>query len=294
MEYIPAKTLITRNKDKSWFGTSYTMNIYKGCPHGCIYCDSRSSCYQIDDFDKVRVKENAIEIIRKQLKGRMGKGVIGTGSMSDPYNPFEKQYGLTREALMLMNQYRFGVAIATKSHLVARDIDVLSEINRHSPVIVKMTVTSSEDELSKVIEPHVCVSSERLAAIREISEAGIFCGLLMMPILPFIEDSEENIQQIVRLAAENGANFIYPAMGMTCRNGQRQYFYEQLNKHFPGMKQKYEKQFGEGYYCTSPHAKKLWKVFTAECQKYGILYKMNDIVKVYQSGYWQEEQLSLF
>lgn len=294
MEFIPAKTLITRTKDRSWFGTRYNMNIYRGCCHGCIYCDSRSSCYQIQDFDTVRAKENALVIMRQQLKGSLGKGVIGTGSMSDPYNPFEKEYGLTRGALELMNQYRFGVSIATKSHLITRDIDILSQINKHSPVIVKMTVTTHDDAMSRIVEPHVCLSSERLAAIKKISEAGIFCGILMMPILPFIEDSEKNITEIVRLAAEHGANFIYPAIGMTMRQNQREYFYQQLDANFPGIKEKYERQFGYRYRCTSSKVSKLWPLFTESCKRYGLLYKMQDIIKVYQSGYWQEEQLSLF
>ena len=138
MEYIEAKTLVTRTKDRTWFGTRYNMNIYKGCSHGCIYCDSRSLCYQIEEFEKVRAKKDALEIIRSQLKGRLGKGVIGTGAMSDPYNPFEKKLELTRGALKLIDQYRFGVAIATKSHLIERDIDLLKAINRHSPIIVQM------------------------------------------------------------------------------------------------------------------------------------------------------------
>lgn len=294
MEFIPAKTLITRTKDTSWFGTRYNMNIYKGCSHGCIYCDSRSSCYQIEAFDTVRAKENALMIIKQQLKGNLGKGVIGTGAMSDPYNPFEKKYGLTRGALELINQYHFGVAIATKSHLIERDIDLLSKMNKHSPVIVKMTVTTHDDTLSKIVEPHVCVSSQRLAAIKKISEAGIFCGILMMPILPFIEDHKKNITEIVRLAAENGARFVYPALGMTLRENQREYFYEQLEVSFPGVKEKYVRQFGYRYRCISPKVKELWPLFVETCKRYGLLYNMQDIIKVYQSGYWQEEQLSLF
>ena len=294
MEFIPAKTLITRTKDQSWFGTRYNMNIYKGCPHGCIYCDSRSACYQVDDFDRVRAKEDALAIIRKQLRGRIGAGVIGTGSMSDPYNPFEKEYKLTRGALELIDTYHFGVAIATKSHLIERDIDVLSRINKHSPTIVKVTITSCEGELSQMIEPHVNPSSRRFETLKKVADAGIFCGVLMMPILPFIEDNEENIVGIIRKAAECGVQFIYPAIGMTMRLGQREYFYEQLDKNFPGVRAQYERQFGGRYYCTSSKVKKLWEVFTSECKKYGLLYKMPDIIKAYQSGFWQEEQLSLF
>lgn len=294
MEYIPAKTLVTRNKDMSWFGARYNMNIYKGCSHGCIYCDSRSKCYQIEEFSKVRAKADALSIIRKQLRGRIGAGVISTGSMSDPYNPFEKELELTREALKLIDRYHFGVAIATKSDLVARDIDILSQINKHSPTIVKITVTACEDELSKIVEPNVCPSSKRFEALKKISEAGIFCGVLMMPILPFIEDNEENIKGIVQKAADSGVQFIYPAIGMTMREGQREYFYNELDKSFPGMKECYEKQYGSRYRCTSRKVKKLWEIFTKECKSYGILYKMPDIIKAYQSGFWQEEQLSLF
>lgn len=294
MEFIPAKTLVTRTKDLSWFGARYNMNIYKGCPHGCIYCDSRSSCYQIEDFGTVRAKEDALAIIRKQLRGRIGAGVISTGSMSDPYNPCEKEYGLTREALKLIDAYHFGVAIATKSDLITRDIDILSKINKHSPTIVKLTITACEDELSKIVEPHVCPSSKRFEALKQISEAGIFCGVLMMPILPFIEDHEDNIVGIVRKAAQCGVQFIYPAIGMTMRQGQREYFYQKLDEHFPGIRAKYERQFSSRYQCTSSKVKKLWPIFTAECKKYGILYKMPDIIKAYQSGFWQEEQLSLF
>ena len=294
MEYIPAKTLVTRNKDMSWFGARYNMNIYKGCSHGCIYCDSRSSCYQIESFSKVRAKADALAIIRKQLRGRIGAGVISTGAMSDPYNPFEKELELTRQALKLIDQYHFGVAIATKSNLVERDIDVLSRINQHSPTIVKITVTACEDELSKIVEPNVCPSSKRFEALKKISEAGIFCGVLMMPILPFIEDNEENIKGIIQKAADSGVQFIYPAIGMTMRDGQREYFYNELDKRFPGIKERYQKQYGSRYRCTSPKVKKLWEVFTTTCKSYGILYKMPDIIKAYQSGFWQDEQLSLF
>lgn len=294
MEYIPAKTLITRTKDRSWFGTRYNMNIYKGCSHGCIYCDSRSSCYQVEDFGTVKAKENALTIIRSQLKGRLGKGVIGTGSMSDPYNPFEKEFCLTRGALELVDTYGFGIEIATKSALVERDIDLLTRINRHSPTLIAMTVTTCDDAISKKVEPHVCPSSRRFEALEKLSQAGLFCGVLMMPILPFIEDNEENIVQIVRQAAQAGVQFIYPAMGMTMRQGQREYFYRQLDQYFPGIRPQYERQFGNRYGCTSGKVKKLWPIFTKECKTYGILYKMADIIKVYQSGYWQEEQLSLF
>lgn len=175
-----------------------------------------------------------------------------------------------------------------------RDIDLLKRINRHSPTIVEVTITSCDDEISKKVEPNVCVSSKRFETLKSLSEAGIFCGVLMMPILPFIEDTEENILGIVRKTAEAGAQFIYPSMGMTMRQGQREYFYERLDKAFPNLREKYEKQFGTRYSCSSRKVKSLWPLFKEECRKHGILFKMQDIINVYQSGFWQEEQLSLF
>lgn len=293
MEFIPAKTIVTRCKGNDWFGIDYKMNIYKGCNHGCIYCDSRSSCYGIDNFDEVRAKKDALQIIRAELKGKIRTGVVGTGSMSDPYNPMERKYGLTRGGLELIAQYGFGVAIATKSPLITRDIDILKQIQRNAPVLVKMTVTTCDDELCKIIEPHVALTSQRFAAIKELSEAGITCGLLLMPVLPFIEDNEENICEIVRQAAFNGAKFIYPAIGMTLRENQREYYFEALERHFPGVKEKYITHFGNNYECRSIEIGKLWKVFTTQCTKYGLAYKMQDIINLYQTPY-KVEQLTLF
>lgn len=290
---IPAKTIITRTKDESWFGTRYNMNIYKGCCHGCIYCDSRSACYQIENFDEVRVKANALTLIRDELRRKTQKGIIGTGSMSDPYNPIEQKAQLTRQALELISAYDFGVAIATKSSLIKRDIDILKAIKQNAPVITKITVTAAEDTLAKKVEPYVCPSSERFEAVRALSEEGIFTGILMMPVLPFIEDHEENIYQIVKQAHESGAKFIYPAMGMTLRQQQREYFYEHLDKEFPGIKEKYMSYYGENYMCTSPNAKALWKLFSTECEIRGIVYRMQDIIHLAKKGYGSL-QLSLF
>ena len=155
MEYIGAKTIVTKTKDSRWFGIDYNMNIYKGCCHGCVYCDSRSDCYQIQDFDRVRAKEDAIRIIRDDLRRKVKTGVVGTGAMSDPYNPFEKELKLTRHALELVDAFGFGAAIATKSHLMMRDMDILESIKDHSPVLCKVTVTTADDDLAKKIEPRV-------------------------------------------------------------------------------------------------------------------------------------------
>lgn len=293
MEYIPAKTLIGRTKDSSWFGTSYTMNIYKGCSHGCIYCDSRSDCYCISDFDTVHAKQNALGLIRDELRRKAQTGVIGTGSMSDPYNPFEKKLLLTRHALELIDTYEFGVSIATKSPLMTRDIDLIQSIQSHSPVICKITITTPDDTLAKKIEPYVAPSTKRFEAVKLLSGAGIFTGLLLMPVLPFITDEPDPILELIHLAKANGARFIYPAFGMTLRSGQRNYYYEKLDELFPGTKEQYIKRYGDFYRCTSPHARKLYTLFANECDKLGILYKMPQIISASKEGH-MPRQLSLF
>lgn len=294
MKLIPAKTIVSGYAaNNSWFGNNYNMNIYKGCNHGCIYCDSRSECYHVENFDEVRAKENALTLIERELKSKRRTGVIGTGSMSDPYNSFEKEHSLTRGALELINTYGFGVSIATKSNLITRDLDLLQKIKKHSPVLVKMTITSCDDGLSKKIEPNVAMSSKRFAAVKELSNAGLFAGILLMPVLPFLEDNEENIRGLINLAYESGAKFIYPAFGVTLRQNQRLWYYEKLEKQFPGLKQKYIQQYGNSYECRSPKAKELWELFRGECDRLGILFRMKDIIKGYKQGYG-DEQLSLF
>ncbi len=294
MKFIPAKTILSGySSDNSWFGNNYNMNIYKGCSHGCIYCDSRSKCYRIENFDQVRAKENALMLLRKELKSKRRTGVIGTGAMSDPYNPFEKKYCLTRGALELIDKYRFGVSIATKSDLITRDLEVLKAIKTHSPVLIKMTITTYDDELCKKIEPHVTLSSKRFVAIQEFSSQGIFSGILLMPVLPFLEDNEENIRGIIRLAYESGAKFIYPAFGVTLRENQKEWYYKNLDEKFPDLREKYIKQFGNAYECRSPKAKALWQLFQEECKRFGIVYKMEDIIKGYKQEF-SDNQLSLF
>ena len=294
MEFVTAKTIISGYAEhNAWFGNNYNMNIYKGCCHGCIYCDSRSECYRIDNFDVVRAKKDALVLINKELKSKKRTGVIGTGAMSDPYNPFEKEYSLTRGALELINIHGFGVSIATKSSLITRDIDILKKIKSHSPVLVKITVTTCDDELCKKIEPNVGVASKRFSAIKELSDNGIFAGILLMPVLPFLEDNEDNISGIVNLAHENGAKFIYPAFGVTLRQNQRDWYFKKLDENFPGIKQKYIQQFRNDYECRSKNAKELWKLFKRECDRFGILYKMKDIIDAYKKEY-KDNQLSLF
>lgn len=294
MDFIPAKTIISGySGDNKWFGNNYNMNIYKGCSHGCIYCDSRSECYHVENFDKVRAKENALTLIHRDLKSKRKTGVIGTGAMSDPYNPIEKEYELTRGALKLINSFGFGISIATKSNLVTRDIDILKKIRQHSPTLIKLTITTCDDVLCKKIEPNVAVSSQRFSALKQLAENNIFAGILLMPVLPFIEDNAENISGIIRLASENGAKFIYPAFGVTLRQNQRDWYYRKLDEIFPNLKEKYVRQYGNSYECHSPSSNELWQLMKSECERLGMLYKMDDIIRAYKKGYCND-QLRLF
>lgn len=295
MEFIKAKTILSKVKyGNEWYGIDYNMNLYRGCSHGCIYCDSRSNCYHIENFDLVRGKENALYILEQELSKKREKGIIGIGSMSDTYNPLEKEYEQTRGALKLISKYGFGVSIDTKSDLILRDIDLLKEINSKNNVIIKFTITTPNDELSKIIEPNVCVSSKRLQAIKILSDNGIFTGIMMNPMLPFITDKEEDIRYLVKLAYENGAKFIHTYMGMTLRENQRDYYFDKLDQHFIGIKEKYIKYYGDKYNCIVPNYKRIYKVFIDECINYGILYNMKDIIKAYKKEIESNEQITLF
>ncbi|MDR2824757.1 MAG: radical SAM protein [Prevotellaceae bacterium] len=264
-----------------WFGIDYNMNLYRGCSHGCIYCDSRSDCYRVENFDIVRAKHNGLAILERELQGRRLRGVVGIGAMSDSYNPFEKHYEITRNALKLLKKYGFGVSIETKSDLIVRDIDVFKEINRQQNVILKLTITAADDGLSRIIEPNVCASSARFRALRQLSENGLFTGILLSPILPYITDNEENIRNIIRLAWENGARFVWSMGGVTLRENQRTYFYEKLDTYFNGLKNKYIDTFGNSYVCHTQN-KTLAMIFKEECKKCGLLYKMHDIIEGYK------------
>lgn len=293
MEFVTVKTMMGRTKDRRWFGTDYNMNIYRGCNHGCIYCDSRSDCYHVEDFDRVRAKADCLNLLEQELSKKRSTGVIGTGAMSDPYNSFEKEYELTRGALKLINQYEFGVAIATKSPLITRDIDLLNQIQKHSPVLAKITITAGDDSLSRKVETNVATSSKRFEAIKQLRENGVCAGILLMPILPFLEDNQENILSIVNQGAEVGAQFIYPGFGVTLRQNQREHYYRALDKTFPGLKRQYETTFGDSYSCQARNAKGLYEVFSKACQEKGIIYKMKDIIELYRGPY-EKRQLKFF
>jgi len=247
------------------------MNLYRGCQHQCIYCDSRSECYQIEDFDHdVLVKANAIDLLRHELAGKRVLGTIGMGSMNDPNMPTEAEVQLTRRAMEVIAGFGFPVHVITKSDLVLRDIDLLEEINRKTYAAVTFTVTTANDALSKRLEPGAPVSSRRLAALRSLRRRGLLSGITLMPVLPFIEDNEENIRRIVTLGAENGAMYILPAFGMTLRDRQRVYYYDRLDRLFPGLRLCYEKAFGERYSVPAQNEGKLVNLFSDLCREFGI------------------------
>ena len=283
MEQIPAKTILTTLKydTSGWFGVDHNMNLYKGCCHGCIYCDSRSRKYHVEDFDEVRVKENCLSILEDEIKRKRIKGIVSIGAMSDCYNPFERELEVTRGGLIILDKYRLGIALATKSDLVCRDIDILKMITEKSSCIVKMTITTSDDDLSKIIEPNVCVSSKRFKAVKELTDNGIFAGILLMPVLPFITDSEDNIKNIVRMAHEHGARFIIAMFGVTLRDIQREYYLKKMTEHFPDLIGKYL-EYGDRYHCPVRDQRRLESIFIEECERYGILHKMEDVIKGYK------------
>lgn len=295
METIPAKHILHRNRSTEWFGTDHTMNLYRGCCHGCIYCDSRSTCYQNPDFDTVKVKEDALRLLRDDLARKVRPAMIGMGSMSDPYNPYEKDLLLTRHALELIEAYECGVAVATKSDLIARDTDLYQAIQQHAPVVCKITITTLDTAMAAKVEPRAPSPGRRLAALEALSRAGVFSGVLLMPVLPFLEDTEENVRAVVDSAARAGARFIYGAMGVTMREGQRDHLLQALDRAFPGQElgERYRHRYGLRYHCASPRARALWEVFTARCRELGLLYEMRHIISAANRGHG-DRQLSFF
>lgn len=276
---VQAKRILNRSKHPSgWFGVVYGMNIYRGCQHSCIYCDSRSECYRIENFDDIIVKINAPELLEKELRNKRKKWTVGTGAMSDPYMPIEKKYELTKQCLEIVEKYKFPLQITTKSNLILRDIKLLKNINKIY-TCVAITVTTADDELAKKIEPNSPLPSERLKALGILSSIGIKAGITMMPILPYIEDNKENIAEIVDKAKEYGAKFIIPSFGVTLRDKQRVYYYKELDRNFPGLRQKYEKKYKNYYSCFCNNYNELKQIFYEKCNKYNIETKMPSYAK---------------
>ena len=268
---IQAQVLLAHSKQPDpWFGLKYNMNLYRGCCHRCVYCDSRSECYQIENFDgDILVKVNAIELLRKELASKRVKGPIGLGSMNDPFMPLPPGVSLTGQALAVIAEFGFPVHIITKSALVMEELETLRRISQIYASI-SFTITTADDALAAKIEPFSSRPSARFAAMKTLAAHGIQTGVTMMPILPFIEDNEENITAIVEQAAANGASYIIPWMGMTMRDRQRAYYYRQLDALFPGVREKYERTYGDRYSCDAPNAPQLYRLFNTLCDKHHI------------------------
>ncbi len=272
------------------------MNIYRGCTHGCIYCDSRSKCYQFThEFEDIEVKQNAPELLDAALASKRKRCMIGTGSMSDPYMHCEKELNLTRKCMEVVYRHGFGFAVQTKSDLIMRDIELLDQLNRESKAVVQMTLTTYDDDLCKLIEPNVCNTGRRTEVLEAMAERGIPAVVWLSPVLPFINDSEDNIRAILRACVKAKVKgIICFGMGVTLREGDREYFYSVLDRSFPGLKDKYIRAYGDRYDVTSPNNNRLLSIFTDICRENGILYRPEDCFKFINEFPEHHEQLSLF
>ena len=258
------------------------MNLYRGCSHGCIYCDSRSKCYNMrHDFEDIEIKENAIELLENALKHKRKKCMIGTGSMTDPYIPLEMELQNVRKALSLIYENGFGFTVITKSNRILRDIDLLQKINEKTKCVVQMTLTTADEALCRKIEPGVSATKERFEVLKKMRDVGIPAVVWLSPILPFINDTWENISSILDMCIEAKVyGIICFGMGVTLRDGNREYFYSQLDKYFPGLKGEYIKVYGNQYAVSSPDNKRLMKLFNEKCDEHGIVHN-NDLIFEY-------------
>ena len=290
MHFVDAKGILTSNNGMTG------MNIYRGCSHGCIYCDSRSKCYQFTHaFEDIEVKQNAPELLEKALRSKRKKCMIGTGAMSDPYMHCEEALGLTRQCLEIIKKYEFGLAIQTKSDRILRDIDLLDEINRSAKCVVQITLTTYDDDLCQILEPNVCNTKRRIEVLEEMQKRGIPTIVWLTPILPFINDTEENVTSILEECVRVGVKGIIDfGMGLTLREGDREYYYAALDKHFPGMKQRYIERYGNAYELPSPNAKVLQGILRRICKENGMLSNPNDCFRYMNELPDKYQQMSLF
>ena len=286
MHFIQTKSILSARNG---------MNLYRGCQHGCIYCDSRSRCYHMDHrFEDVAVKENGVELLDLALRRKRRPCMIGTGSMSDPYTPIEEELQLTRRALEVIERHGCGIAIQTKSDRILRDLDLLQRINRRSKAVVQMTLTTMDDGLCKLIEPNVCPTSRRIEVLKVFQRAGIPTVVWLCPILPWLNDTEENIRGIVDACADAGVKgIICFGMGLTLRDGSREHYYTQLDRNFPGLKERTMRTYGSAYELRSAHDRELTALFHRLCAKYGIWHD-NDRIFRWMSQMEDPGQLSFF
>lgn len=289
MHYVKAKGLLSNNNG---------MNIYRGCEHGCIYCDSRSTCYNMNhNFEDIEVKINAPELLEHSLKHKGKRCMIGTGSMSDPYMPLEKELRLTRKCLELIDKYNYGFTVITKSDLILRDLDLLKSINKKTKCVVQMTITTFDDGLCRILEPNVCVTSKRIEALKILHDNNIPTIVWMTPILPFINDNEANIMNILKACKEAGAYGIMTfGIGLTLREGDREYYYDKLDKYFPGLKYKYIKRYGNSYELPVPDEYRLNNLLINYCKENNMEYrpdKLFEYLNTFEDKIHGEE-ISLF
>lgn len=290
MHFVDAKGILTNN------GGFVGMNIYRGCTHGCIYCDSRSKCYRFTHpFEDIEVKRNAPELLETALRSRRKKCIIGTGSMSDPYMHCEEELGLTRRCLEIILRYGFGAAIQTKSDRILRDLDLLEAINAQAKCVVQMTLTTYDDALCRILEPHVCNTKRRIEVLAQMQERGIPTIVWLTPVLPFINDTQENIRQILKECVRVGVKgIICFDMGLTLREGDREYYYSALDKHFPGMTKRYIETYGNSYELPSPHAAALMALLRDTCAQHGILGTPQECFSYLQALPEKNTQISMF
>ena len=290
MHFVEAKGIL------SCSGGRYGMNLYRGCTHGCIYCDSRSRCYQFDHpFEEIEVKRNAPELLEQALRSKRSRCMIGTGSMSDPYMHCEQELGLTRRCLEIIRDQGFGVTVQTKSDRILRDLDLLEEINRRAKCVVQMTLTTWDDALCAVLEPGVCNTKRRVEVLRRLRERGIPTVVWMTPILPFLNDTEENVRAILDACAGAGVwGVIDFGMGMTLREGNREYFYGALDRNFPGLKERYIRRYGNAYELASPNAPRLRRLFEKICRENGMRSTPEACFAYLRELPEQYQQISLF
>ena len=273
-----------------------SMNIYRGCSHGCIYCDSRSKCYQMDhDFEDIEVKENAIELLEKKLQSKRKKAIIGTGSMSDPYMHIEKSLKMTRKALEVIEKYGFGVTVLTKSSLILRDLDLYRQINKKAKAIIQMTLTTYDEELCKILEPNVSTTNERFETLKVFRDNNIETVVWLDPFLPFINDTFENIKGLMDYCVEAKVKGIVCfGIGLTLREGNREYFYQNLDRYFPGLKEKYISEYGLSYEIKSKNDEYLMKYIKKVCIENNIMIDPDEVFKYLSNFTDKTEQLSLF
>lgn len=283
---------------KSILSAQNGMNLYRGCTHGCIYCDARSTCYQMPHaFEDIEVKSNAPELLEQALKHKRQRCMIGTGAMSDPYLHAEKQLCLTRKCLELIDDYGFGLAIQTKSDLILRDLDLLKRIHKKSKCVVQMTLTTYDEELCRVLEPNVCTTKRRAEVLSILREEGIPTVCWMTPILPFINDTEENIRGLLEYCITAKVyGILFWNIGVTLRDGDRQYFYRKLDEHFPGMKERYIAAYGNAYELVSPNNSALSQLVRQTCSKHGVVCNADDLFRYLRTYEDKQsaEQISLW